>query len=102
MAQSGDEDPKYTIIVVGDDGQYYKLTKKQWQAAATPLTEAEKGIVSQLTKWGSYLSYIPTSLAVGIGSICIIVNQQAILKNQEDPHRADPSKPGDEPKDDKG
>ena len=78
-----DEDPKYTLIVVGDDGNFYKLTKKQWKAAVTPLTDAEKGIISQLTKWGAYLTYIPTSLAVGIGSVCTVVNMHAILKNQD-------------------
>jgi hypothetical protein len=79
---AGGNDPKHTLIIVGDDGEYYKLEKSQWMSAATKLNAAEKGVVSQLTKWGAYLTYIPTDQWVAIGSICTVVNLAAILKNQ--------------------
>jgi hypothetical protein len=75
------DDPKRTLIVVGEDGKYYKLTERQWKKG-TALTPSEKGVVDALTKWGSYLSYIPPAEKVGIGSVCTIVNLRSILKNQ--------------------
>ena len=78
----GNHDPNYTVIIVGDDGESYKITKDVWQKDEYKLTVVENSVVSQLTKWGSYLAFIPPKLAIGFGSICTVVNLDSILKNQ--------------------
>ncbi|HLV64658.1 MAG TPA: hypothetical protein VKY73_02555 [Polyangiaceae bacterium] len=87
-----DDDPDYTLIIVGDDDKYYKLTYGQWKNAATELTPAEKGVVEQLAHWGSYLSFIPSNEFLPIGSVCTVVNLKSILKNKK------PTDSGGEPK----
>lgn len=77
------KDPRYTLIVVGDDGRYYKITRDQWMVEENVLNDVEEGVVAQLTKWGSYLSYIPPKLAVGVGSVCTVLNLQSILANRK-------------------
>ena len=77
------EDPRQTLIVVSETGEYYKLTEDQWKKGGTPLTPPEKGVIDALTKWGSYLAYIPSDEKVGIGAVCTIVNLRSILKNQK-------------------
>jgi hypothetical protein len=86
----GVADPRYTIIVAGDDGKYYKINREQWQTEANEVKDAGgAGMLDQLARFGTYLAYIPPDLAVGIGHICTMVNLKAILKNQnkEDPKK---------------
>jgi hypothetical protein len=72
-----------TLIVVSDTGEVYKLTEKQWKEAGTPLTPVEKGVVEALTKWGSYMAYIPPDAKIGVGAVCTVINLKSILKNQK-------------------
>jgi hypothetical protein len=93
MASSKDQgvaDPRYTIIVAGDDGKYYKINREQWQTEANEVKDAGgAGMLDQLTRFGTYLAHIPPDLAVGIGHICTIVNLKAVLKDQgkDDPKK---------------
>ena len=80
MPEDTIDDPRYTIIIVGDDGKYYKLTRSEWQQNVVT-DAAGLGVINQLTDFGSYLAYIPPDLAVGIGQLCVVVNMKAILKN---------------------
>ena len=75
-----DNDPRYTIVIAGDDGNFYKLNKSEWQKNKV-VDAAGLGVIKQLTDFGSYLAFIPPELAVGIGHICTVVNLKAILEN---------------------
>jgi hypothetical protein len=82
MATTGGKDPRKTIIVVSDDGKIYRLTDDQWETQANLVTDAGgKGVIQELTRYGSYLSYVPPKIAVGFGEICIVLNVGAVLKN---------------------
>jgi hypothetical protein len=80
-----DTDPAYTIVVVGDDGQYYKLLGKEWRQEKYRVSNdrmAQAGVIDQLTKWGTYLAYLPTDVAAGVGNLCTLVNLQAIIESR--------------------
>ncbi|MFO7178084.1 MAG: hypothetical protein DIU78_005210 [Pseudomonadota bacterium] len=87
----GKADPNYTLVVIADDGKVYKLTREVWEnkdylmKSDGPEAAAGLGIINQLKEFGSYLTFIPPDLAVGIGQICTVVNLQAILKNNVAP-----------------
>lgn len=83
-------DPRYTVIVVGEDGRLYKLTGDKWMTDDNVVFDPKKpdaaaaggqGVINQLNTFGAYLSYVPPEIAVGIGSFCTVVNLRAILKN---------------------
>jgi hypothetical protein len=71
---------EYSLIVVGDDGKYYKLTQDQWQVDKYEIKDSAPGFVriQQLVGSGTYLANI-NSPGVAIGSICILVNAPAIV-----------------------
>ena len=80
--QEGEADLRHTLIVVAEDGKVYKLTREVWETDSNLVTSAAgKGVVNQLTEFGTYLAFIPPDIAVGIGHFCTVVNLQAILKN---------------------
>jgi hypothetical protein len=82
----GHEDPNFTVILVAEDGKFYRLTREKWEVESNLLADAAgQGIVKQLTEFGAYLSFVPPEIAVGIGEVCTVVNLQAILKNNIDP-----------------
>ncbi|MGB8294795.1 MAG: hypothetical protein WCG85_05155 [Polyangia bacterium] len=84
-----DSDPKYTVVIIGDDGCFYKLTKEDWKKyPAKGLDGQSQGVVNQLKEFGSYLAYIPTEIAVGIGWWCTVVNLQSIVRNQQEKSKA--------------
>lgn len=84
---SGEADPTQTLIVVADDGTYWRVTKEVWRQEKNQITESGGlGMLQQLSRFGTYLAYIPPELAVGIGNICTMVNLKAILKNNKDAH----------------
>ncbi len=73
-------DPRTNIIVIGDDGEPYMITKDQWKKLPS---EGGQGVINQLKEFGVYLAYIPPDIAVGFGEICTVVNLQSILKNNK-------------------
>lgn len=79
-AEEGEADPRYTLIIVGDDGKMYKLTKEIWSRHEMTQPVA-MGLAQQLKQFGTYLAYIPTDLAVGVGNFCTLINLDAILRN---------------------
>ncbi|HWA72264.1 MAG TPA: hypothetical protein VG937_08025 [Polyangiaceae bacterium] len=85
MPDNDDTDPRQTVVIVGEDGTLYKLTKGDYKQFAMDDDDAGSGVVKQLTEFGSYLSFIPTDLAVGFGFNCTVVNVKAILKGNPPP-----------------
>ena len=87
-SEVGQSHPDYTLIVVGDDGECYKLTREKWMKEENRLAGAAgQGVIEQLATFGSYLSFIPADLSVGIGTLCTVVNLKAILAGRP-PHAA--------------
>jgi hypothetical protein len=82
MANNGQGDPRHTVIVVGETG-IYKLTRDQWEKPEFLVNDdaGEAGVISQLTQFGAYLSFIPDEIAVGFGFNCTVVNVKTMLKN---------------------
>lgn len=81
---NGQSDPAKTLVIVGDDGQIYKLTREVWAKDEYRVPDlGSVGVVRQLVEFGTYLAYIPPNLAVGIGAVCTVVNLKAILKNAD-------------------
>jgi hypothetical protein len=76
---AGAPDPRETIIIVGEDGKLYKLNGDDWRDFPMPDSGA-RGIIDQLTQFGSLLAFIPPDIAVGIGTLCTVVNLKGILK----------------------
>jgi hypothetical protein len=76
-----DNDPKYFLIIVGDDGNLYKLTRGQWMQNPLLPTDPAAGVAGQLKEYGTYLAYVRTDIAVGAGYACTLVNLNAVLKN---------------------
>jgi hypothetical protein len=75
--------PKENVIILGDDGKFYLVTKAVWSAQPTiPTTDPGYGALVTLEKNGVYLSYLPSAGGGGVGSVCTLVNLQSILKNQ--------------------
>lgn len=78
----GVADPRHTIIVLADDGKFYRITKEQWRVEENQVSDAGgRGLLEQLANFGTYMAYIPPDMAVGIGHVCTMVNLKAILKN---------------------
>jgi len=74
--------PDFTLIVVSDTGQIYKLDKDEWQQDKYLLKDdpGAVGIVNQLTTFGSYVAFVKKDLALKIGACCTVVNLRSILK----------------------
>jgi hypothetical protein len=86
----GESDPTQTLIVVADDGTFWRVTKEVWRQDGNQITESGGvGVLQQLANFGTYLAYIPPDLSIGIGGICTLVNLKAILKNNVDLHESD-------------
>ncbi len=78
----GVADPRQTLIIRGEDGQFYRLVKEKWQRPEYVVSDAGgKGMLEQLTNFGTYLAYIPPDMAIGIGHICTLVDLKSILRN---------------------
>ena len=80
-----DNDPRYAVVLIGDDNKLYKLMKKDWKQFELPADDPGSGVVNQLKEFGAYLTFIPTDLAVGFGFNCTVVNLNEILKNNPPP-----------------
>ena len=80
------DDPKHTIIVYSDDGQYYLISRSDW-GQPIPMDDPTLATVRPLAEGGAYLAYRPPPppqggpKAGGIGTACTIVNLKSILKN---------------------
>jgi hypothetical protein len=75
---------EYAVVIIGDDGNYYKLLRKEWHQEkykVTPSNMAQAGVINQLRQWGTYLAYLPTDVAAGVSNLCTLVNLEAVLKN---------------------
>ena len=84
-------DPRNTLIVVGENGKLYKLTGDQWIKDENIVTDqGEAGLVNQLVEFGTYLAFIRDDIAVGAGFNCTLVNLKAIL--QDNPHAEEKSR----------
>jgi hypothetical protein len=72
--------PDYALIVVGDDGRFYKLTQDQWQKEDYVIKDSAPGYVriQQMAENGTYVANV-TNPGIGIGSVCILVNAPAIV-----------------------
>jgi hypothetical protein len=74
------DDPTQTLVIIGDDGKVYKLLGSEWKKH--PVVSSEQiGVIEQLKEFGTYLAYLPPDIAVGLGTLCMVVNLEAILKN---------------------
>lgn len=81
----GEANPRATLIVRAENGKFYRIVKEQWQIEENVVSDAGgKGVLEQLSNFGTYLAYIPQDMAVGIGHICTMVDLKAILKNNSD------------------
>jgi hypothetical protein len=80
-----DIDPRYAVVLIGDDGNLYKLMRKDWKQFQLAPDDPGSGVVNQLKEFGSYLTFIPTDLAVGFGFNCTVVNLKEILQNNPPP-----------------
>lgn len=75
------DDPDKTLIVAGDDGNFYKIVQSEWQSEANRITDPKSiGVVKSLTDFGTYLAAIPSDIAVGSGLECVLVNINEIVK----------------------
>jgi hypothetical protein len=88
--ENPDTSPRYTLIIIGDDGKYYKLQRQDWAQdqyvvgqEGDPSGGPSIGVIDQLKEYGTYLAYLPPEQAVGIGHICTVVNLESIIKNQD-------------------
>ncbi len=87
--ENPDTSPKYTLVIIGDDGKYYKLQRQDWAKDEYVVGQQDDpsggpsiGVIDQLKEYGTYLAYLPGEQAVGIGHLCTVVNLDSILKNQ--------------------
>jgi hypothetical protein len=73
--------PSCTLIVIGDDGRYYKLEQNKWRTHENLMSDARgQGVIKELVEFGCHLAFIPPDIAVGIGHFCTLVNLKAILR----------------------
>jgi hypothetical protein len=80
-----DTDPDKAIVIVGDDGQVYKLDRKDWHKDDFLLTDTGgKGIVNQLAQFGTIMAFVSQDVTgVGVGYACTVVNLKAILEGRK-------------------
>jgi hypothetical protein len=82
MATQG-KDPDKAIVIIGDDGEYYKIEEGVWKDAKYRLPDGGgRGIVEQLEMFGTLVAFVSQDVTgVGVGYACTVVNVKAILKS---------------------
>jgi hypothetical protein len=80
-AWNPDNSPKYTLVLIGDEGKIYKMTGDQWkQFEVSQDSLAATGVIEQLRDYGTYLACVP-EVSIGSGHFCVVVNMGLILRN---------------------
>jgi len=73
---------KDDTILIADESGVYMLKSSVWKQHATKIEDkAAIGVVDELTRFGTYIAYIPPEFAVGFGTCCTLVNLKLILQS---------------------
>ncbi len=77
-------DNYYKIILIGDDGFFYKLEKSDWKKTEFQMNAGQDADAvanaTLLREAGSYLAFVDPEIATGAGYACTVVNLEAILR----------------------